>query len=430
MDKRYLDTEGLPFCKGCSHHLIARATDKALEKLGIDPLDVIIVTDIGCHGIIDKRFSTHTVHGLHGRSIALGAGIAAALSDPGKKVVVFIGDGGTTIGINHLIGAAHRNIDMTVVVHNNMLYGMTGGQRSDLTPGAFRTRSPIEGFTEKPLDVVRIARESGAAWVSRIAARGDISGAIVEAMQTPGFALLEILEICPAYGIKENRDLRIADMEEKLGLPLEKHVNQNPGTADTLPRSDVRSLLDSLRPIPVLFGHKLEAPLTIMLAGSAGEGVQSAADIFVTAAISCGLEATKKGSYPVTVGVGFSAAIITLSPEPIEFTGVRKIDWALASSGDGMGFLAKQIEGMSGGTVLADACTAAPKTRAAVRSADFRGAVSPKEVNLLMLFTLLELSGIFAPQAFSRAIGETKIGAKTDLDGLVAAARAIKKNLA
>ncbi|MDD3642018.1 MAG: thiamine pyrophosphate-dependent enzyme [Candidatus Krumholzibacteria bacterium] len=425
MDKRYLDTEGLPFCKGCSHHLIARAADKALAKLGIDPLDVVIVTDIGCHGIIDKRFSTHTVHGLHGRSIALAMGISASLNDPRKKVLVFIGDGGTTIGINHLIGAAHRNIDMTVVVHNNMLYGMTGGQRSDLTPGAFRTRSPIEGFTEKPLDVLRIARDSGAAWACRIAAHGDISDAIVEAMRAPGFALLEVLEICPSYGVKENRELKVTEMEEKLGLPLEKHVNEHPATADVAPRAGVRSLLEGLAPIPVRHGHSLEGPLTIMISGSAGEGVQSAADIFVTAAISCGLEATKKSAYPVTVGVGFSTAVVTVSPARIEFTGVRKIDWALASSADGMQYLSKHIEGMGGGTVMADASNAPPATAAAVKSADFRGAVPPKEVNLLMLFTLLEMSGIFPPEAFADAIAGTKLGARIDPQRLIEAAKVI-----
>ena len=429
MDNRYLDTEGLPFCKGCSHHLIARATQGALGKLGIDPLDVVIVTDIGCHGIIDGRFSTHTVHGLHGRSIALGAGIAAALGDPKKKVIVFIGDGGTTIGMSHLVGAAHRNIDMTVVVHNNMLYGMTGGQRSDLTPGAFRTRSPIEGFTEKPLDMVLITRDAGAAFAARIAARGDFSDTLAEAMRTRGFSLVEILEICPAYGMKENRDLRIADMEDKLGLAFGKHVNEDPVAADLKPRGSVASLFEKLEPIPVTFAHGLGDPMTILLGGSAGEGVQSAADIFVSAAVSCGLEVTKKGHYPVTVGTGFSAVEMILSPAPIEFAGTRKTGWAVVSSSDGMDYLAKRIGKMEGGSVLLDSSSAAPATGAEVRSGDFRGAVNAREVNLLMLFTLLELSGIFPAEALIHAIGDTKIGATTDTGNLLERAKEISARL-
>ena len=93
-----LNTTALPFCKGCGHDLIAKNTAKALENMNYKPLDVISVTDIGCHGIIDKTLNTHTVHGLHGRSAALGAGVAFGIDDPAKKIIVFVGDGGSTIG--------------------------------------------------------------------------------------------------------------------------------------------------------------------------------------------------------------------------------------------------------------------------------------------------------------------------------------------
>jgi pyruvate/2-oxoacid:ferredoxin oxidoreductase beta subunit len=102
---KFLTDSELPFCKECGHSLVARNTEKALLKLDFDPLDVILVTDIGCHGIIDKSFLTHTVHGLHGRSVALAGGISMGISELGKKIVVFIGDGGATIGMQHLIGA-------------------------------------------------------------------------------------------------------------------------------------------------------------------------------------------------------------------------------------------------------------------------------------------------------------------------------------
>ncbi|HRW97814.1 MAG TPA: thiamine pyrophosphate-dependent enzyme, partial [Bacteroidales bacterium] len=98
MNVNILKTDSLPFCKGCGHELISKNTAKALEKMGYNPLDVIMVTDIGCHGIIDRSLNTHTIHGLHGRSVALGAGIAFGNSDPSKKIIVFIGDGGATIG--------------------------------------------------------------------------------------------------------------------------------------------------------------------------------------------------------------------------------------------------------------------------------------------------------------------------------------------
>ena len=134
----FLTSPAFPYCKGCGHHLIARNTVRAYEALDLRPLDVVMVTDIGCHGIIDRCLATHTLHGLHGRSVALGAGIAMSLP-PDKKVVVFIGDGGATIGLQHLLEAARLNVGLTVVVHNNFLYGMTGGQPSGLTPCGFRT---------------------------------------------------------------------------------------------------------------------------------------------------------------------------------------------------------------------------------------------------------------------------------------------------
>ena len=78
----------LPFCKGCGHSHVAKTTEKALQQLGLDPLDVVLVTDIGCHGIVDKSFLTHTVHGLHGRAVALAGGISGGLDNPQKKVLV------------------------------------------------------------------------------------------------------------------------------------------------------------------------------------------------------------------------------------------------------------------------------------------------------------------------------------------------------
>jgi 2-oxoglutarate ferredoxin oxidoreductase subunit beta len=99
---RFLTDGELPFCKGCGHSQVTKNTEKALAKLGFNPLDVILVTDIGCHGIIDKFFLTHTVHGLHGRAVAIAGGISLGMSEPGKKIIVFIGDGGAT-----KIGRAH-----------------------------------------------------------------------------------------------------------------------------------------------------------------------------------------------------------------------------------------------------------------------------------------------------------------------------------
>ena len=257
MPKCFLNTNNLPFCKGCSHRLVAKNTDKALEILGLDPLDVILVTDIGCHGIIDRRFETHTVHGLHGRSVALAAGISAALTHTDKKVLVFIGDGGATIGMNHLVAAAHRNFDMTVVLHNNMLYGMTGGQQSDLTPGSFHVQATMDGFTQDFLDLSEMVHNAGAAYSSRIVAKGDFSEKLAEAIKVDGFSMLEVLEICPAYGIKHNIDLKLTNLVEKLEIPLETNRNERIHRARITRKENPEPLPVTLQPVELNFDHKL-----------------------------------------------------------------------------------------------------------------------------------------------------------------------------
>ncbi|MFC2114719.1 thiamine pyrophosphate-dependent enzyme, partial [Bacteroidota bacterium] len=159
---KFLTEAALPFCKGCGHSQIAENTEKALQILNYNPLDVIMVTDIGCHGIIDKSFTTHTVHGLHGRSVALASGVSAGLNNPNKKVITFIGDGGATIGMQHLIDAAHNGFNMTVVIHNNMLYGMTGGQPSEFTPSGFKTPTLPEGAKDAGYDICKLIAAAGA----------------------------------------------------------------------------------------------------------------------------------------------------------------------------------------------------------------------------------------------------------------------------
>jgi 2-oxoglutarate ferredoxin oxidoreductase subunit beta len=428
MAPTFLDTNNLPFCRGCSHHMIARNIQKALETLDVDLLDVILVTDIGCHGIIDKNFHTHTVHGLHGRSAALGAGIAAALSDPAKKVIVLIGDGGATIGLNHLISAARSNFNMTVVVHNNMLYGMTGGQPSDLTPPGFNTRSTMTGVSDHSLDIYSLVKTAGAAYVSRIAAMGDFSEPLADAFRNDGFSLIEILEICPSYGVKFNKGITIKDLEKRFGLPLGTYKNNDAKPMVTTPKTDIPSLFDSLEVVPTSYEHRLKQDLTLVIGGSAGEGVQSAAEIFAKAAMACGLKVTRKGSYPVTVGIGFSAVEINLSTQPIDFTGSRSIHWAVISSRDGLAYLKKRIETMNSGYLLLDDQLPPPSTAAAVLKVNFRQRVGGKESVLLALLTMLNYADIFPAEAFIQALTRDKIAEKIDIQRLKDSAAQIASN--
>lgn len=405
----FLTTTAFPYCKGCGHHLIARNTVRALEALQVRPLDVVLVTDIGCHGIVDRAFATHTVHGLHGRSVALGAGIAMGL-EAGKKVIVYIGDGGATIGLQHLLEAARLNVDVTVVVHNNMLYGMTGGQPSGLTPCGFRTVITPEGSALPPYDLCQLAHGAGALYASRVIGQGNFSGALQEALEVEGFALVEVLELCPSHGVKRNPDLRLKELACQAGYEPGVWSGETRPAFRPARREGLSSLLE-LEGMEVRFASPLEGRTAVVLSGSAGEGVQRAAEIFAQAAMASALHATKKGSYPVTVGVGFSTAELVLSRDPIAYHGISRPDAVIIiTSADGLQHNLERIRGMDGGTVWLDESLDAPETRAEVQVRDFRGRAGPRNAALYGLLTFARETGVVPPAALVEAVRESPIG--------------------
>lgn len=404
MSNQFLNTETLPYCKGCGHDLIAKNTTRALNKLNYDPLDVIVVTDIGCHGIIDKALNTHTVHGLHGRSVALASGISFGIENPDKKIIVFIGDGGTTIGLQHIMEASRLNVNMTLVVHNNYLYGMTGGQTSGLTPVGFHTTTSQEGNQFASYDICALAHTAGAPYVSRIIGIGDISDQLAVAFSNKGFSLIEILEICPSYGVKLNPKRKLQEIAASSGKdlgewtqhrePFEKH--QGKKTED---------LLGNVREIKKTFQSYLKAPTTMVISGSAGEGVQLAASLISKACVSSGLCVTQKGSYPVTVGVGFSTSEINISPQPIDFHGINIPDIAIITSEDGLAHNRKRIESMTSGKLIIDSSLEVPKTGAEVLQQDFR-AVGARNASIFAVFYFALKTGIISSEAILKVIEE------------------------
>jgi len=396
-----------PFCKGCGHHLIARNVVKALEESGLSPLDVILVTDIGCHGIIDRCFTTHTVHGLHGRSVALAAGIAMSVP-PEKKTLVFIGDGGATIGLQHILEAARLNVDLKVVVHNNMLYGMTGGQPSGLTPCGFRTTITPQGSQLPSYDLCRLAHDAGAAFAARVIGVGDFSAVLLQALETPGFALLEVLELCTSYGVKLNPQLRLKQLAGQAGLELGSWSATSRAPTRVAPAPGKKSLLE-LSPIKQRATAKLNQPLALVLGGSAGEGVQSAAELFCQAAISCGLHVAKKGSYPVTVQVGFSTADMLLSPTPVLSHALDRPDIVLITSQDGLQHNLERIQQMESGELWLDASLPAPTSGACLIQQDFRGRAGARNAALVALLQYVQQSAFLPAPAFIATILESPL---------------------
>ena len=146
----FLDTTaGLPYCAGCGHPHVLQAMDQALAEVALPAHRYALVTDIGCVGLADAYFPTlHTVHALHGRASAIASGIQLGSRANGEdplKPVVLVGDGGSTIGLLHLVHAAQLDVDVTVIVHNNLIYGMTGGQHSGFTPEGLKTTTTPAG---------------------------------------------------------------------------------------------------------------------------------------------------------------------------------------------------------------------------------------------------------------------------------------------
>ncbi len=330
----------MPYCPGCGHQIATNNIVKALEKMGLSPLDVVIVSDIGCSSILDPLVTCHTIHGLHGRASALAMGVSMGLGTPDKKVIAIQGDGGATIGLQHLLEASRQNIDMTLIIQNNMVYGMTGGQISGLSSSEFKSVKLPEESEIPPYDICNLTYQAGASYSSRIIAHGDFSDKLVEAFETKGFSVVEIVGLCPAYGIKKIKELNKIPFKEKTlkntraQLKVQK-LNPDKSTSlfDSIPHVTAKTLDESN--LPVSLGGK-QTQMKIIIAGSAGEGIQSAAELLTFAAMKSGLKSTKKGEYPITVGTGFSVAEVILSTEEIHYTGIESPDVLIITSDDGL----------------------------------------------------------------------------------------------
>jgi 2-oxoglutarate ferredoxin oxidoreductase subunit beta len=362
--KTYRDEKAaIPFCKGCGHTHVVRHLDVALTKVQLDPSDICLVTDIGCIGLADPLFARiHTVHTTHGRSTAFATGIELADSILGGsklKTIVLIGDGGATIGLQHLVQAALLNVDITVLLCNNFLYGMTGGQNSGFSPLDFITSTTPWGNFIPPLDFTGLMVSSKAGFVERISSTDRrLSDVIAKAITHAGFSIVEILEICPEYAVPMNVD--VSSLLPKKSLS-DDHPESFPLTGERREEFGViyRHKVMSAEPrkrsrretiIPQQCPHTLRSPVRIVVAGTAGERVQSAAGILAEAAVRCGLNITQKNDNPVTQGSGFSLSEICLSPTPICYTGVDDPDAVLVVSEEGLrelsanGTLAKMTE--------------------------------------------------------------------------------------
>ena len=197
--EKYLRKDSLPllFCPGCGNGQILNAFIRAIDEMGIRE-DVAAVSGIGCSSWIPVYLEIDVLHSLHGRALAFSQGLK--VSHPEKKVIVFTGDGDCLgIGGNHLIHAARRNIDVTVIMANNFIYGMTGGQKAPTTPQGSLTKTSPYGNCEKPFDTCSLVAAAGATYVARWTTSHPVQlqRAMVDAITHRGFSFLEVMTQCP-----------------------------------------------------------------------------------------------------------------------------------------------------------------------------------------------------------------------------------------
>ncbi len=218
-DKSFLRQSELPtiFCPGCGHGVVTQAFLRTVKELGWDKDDVFSVSGIGCSARIPAYCNTSSVQTTHGRALAFATGMK--MTRPEKHVVLFLGDGDcTAIGGNHFLHACRRNIDMTVIILNNYIYGMTGGQASPATPhGAYSSTSPY-GNIDEQIDICQVAVAAGASFVARstVYHAQQLPGIMKKAFNNHGLSVIEVLGPCPTGFGRQNKFRDVGEMYDFL----------------------------------------------------------------------------------------------------------------------------------------------------------------------------------------------------------------------
>ena len=213
--KDYLRERFFPhlWCPGCGHGMILNGLLQAIEKLGMSKNEIVMVSGIGCSSRITGYVDFHTLHTIHGRALAFATGVKMAR--PELNLIVPMGDGDAlAIGGNHFIHAARRNIDITAIVMNNRIYGMTGGQFSPLSGENIRATTAPYLTIDPSFDVVELSKAAGATFVARTTSYHvqQMTDIIRQAILHEGFSVVEVLSQCPTYFGRKNKAGDAVDM--------------------------------------------------------------------------------------------------------------------------------------------------------------------------------------------------------------------------
>jgi 2-oxoglutarate ferredoxin oxidoreductase subunit beta len=201
---KYIRGKKLPhmFCPGCGCGEIMNALLFAIDELKLDTNKMVAIGGVGCSSRIPAYLDMYAIHGIHGRNLAYATGVR--LANPELKVVVLTGDGDSgSIGGNHLIHAARRNLDVTVIMVNNGVYAMTGGQVAPTTFSGFYTTTTPRGNIERPFDICKLVETAGGTYIARwtTGQPAALIRAIKQGLLHRGFSFIEVVSQCPTiYG--------------------------------------------------------------------------------------------------------------------------------------------------------------------------------------------------------------------------------------
>lgn len=380
------------WCAGCGHGIVMKAALRAIEKLGWKKDEIIAVSGIGCSSRVPSYCDFNAIQTTHGRAIAYATGMA--LTRPDMHVILFLGDGDcSAIGGNHLIHAAKRNMNMTVIVMNNHIYGMTGGQVSPTTHYMDITTTSPYGNIEPELDVCGVSMAAGASFVARTTAYHvpQMMQLIEQGLRNKGFSVIECIDPCPtSYGrrnkyknpVKMYEWLRDSAVSVKAAATMSEEELEGKiitGVLKDKPRNDFfteyEKLIDRVQSkvkentnsLKVQHSEKASnfERKELRLTGSGGQGLITAGIILVEAAIRFGINATHSQSYGPEARGGASRSEVILSCDEVYFPEVKNPDILLAMTQQSFDKYADSVK--PDGVIIADTTyvkdTSAAKTK-------------------------------------------------------------------
>ncbi len=220
------------WCPGCGNGILLGALIRAIDKTGLAKDDIVLVSGIGCSGRLPVYVDFNTLHTTHGRALTYATGVK--LAKPSLNVIAIIGDGDSmAIGGNHFIHAARRNIDITAIILNNSIYGMTGGQYSPTTPYGMRASTAVYNSIEQAFKISELAVTAGAVFVGRQTVYNAklLDTLIEKAILKEGFSVVEVITHCHTQYGRQNKLGSAVDMlkwQRDNAVPVEKAVKMSP----------------------------------------------------------------------------------------------------------------------------------------------------------------------------------------------------------